>query len=177
MFQGQRGWFCGSVSHDLRQFWVAEGGTISDPRVADFLFSCDASHPDTLRIYQSLDYIEDNATVFHACYLSAVANAEIKNSVALGHFILPPASLQKEIRRKIGSFIWEQDQHFLIEKHDEVTSNELKAFRESSVLATDHKKELSKRKTPHALEQRSLCAVTMEPVPYSLETTATEPTC
>uniref|UniRef100_A0A8C2NM73 Telomere repeat binding bouquet formation protein 2 n=1 Tax=Capra hircus TaxID=9925 RepID=A0A8C2NM73_CAPHI len=124
---------------------VAEGGTISDPRAADFLFSCDASHPDTLRIYQSLDYIEDNATVFHAFYLSAVANAEIKNSVALGHFILPPASLQKEIRRKIGSFIWEQDQHFLIEKQDEVTSNELKAFRESSVLATDHKKDLSRR--------------------------------
>ncbi|KAB1277911.1 Telomere repeats-binding bouquet formation protein 2 [Camelus dromedarius] len=116
MFQGQRGWFCRSVSRDLRQFWVAEGGTISDPRDADFLFSCDASHPDTLRIYQSLDYIEDNATVFHAYYLSAVANAEIKNSVALGHFILPPACLQKEIRRKIGSFIWEQGQHFLMEK-------------------------------------------------------------
>ncbi|XP_055292538.1 telomere repeats-binding bouquet formation protein 2 [Moschus berezovskii] len=149
MFQGQRGWFCGSVSRDLRQFWVAEGGTISDLRAADFLFSCDASHPDTLRIYQSLDYIEDNATVFHAYYLSAVANAEIKNSVALGHFILPPASLQKEIRRKIGSFIWEQDQHFLIEKHDEVTSNELKAFRESSVPATDHKKELSKSTEKH----------------------------
>ncbi|EPQ14745.1 Tripartite motif-containing protein 69 [Myotis brandtii] len=28
---------------------VAEGGTISDLRAADFLFSCDASHPDTLR--------------------------------------------------------------------------------------------------------------------------------
>ena len=28
---------------------MAEGGTISDPRAADFLFSCDASHPDTLR--------------------------------------------------------------------------------------------------------------------------------
>ncbi|XFF81317.1 hypothetical protein AB1E18_007536 [Capra hircus] len=151
MFQGQRGWFCGSVSHDLRQFWVAEGGTISDPRAADFLFSCDASHPDTLRIYQSLDYIEDNATVFHAFYLSAVANAEIKNSVALGHFILPPASLQKEIRRKIGSFIWEQDQHFLIEKQDEVTSNELKAFRESSVLATDHKKDLSRSTEKHCI--------------------------
>uniref|UniRef100_A0A9L0TGC3 Telomere repeat binding bouquet formation protein 2 n=1 Tax=Equus caballus TaxID=9796 RepID=A0A9L0TGC3_HORSE len=144
MFQGQRGWFCGSVSHALRQFWVAEGGTISDPRAADFLFSCDASHPDTLRIYQSLDYIEDNATIFHAYYLSAVANAEIKNSVALGHFILPPACLQKEIRRKIGSFIWEQDQHFLIEKHDEVTPNEIKALGESSKLATDHEKELSK---------------------------------
>uniref|UniRef100_F6WVB3 Tripartite motif containing 69 n=1 Tax=Callithrix jacchus TaxID=9483 RepID=F6WVB3_CALJA len=127
---------------------VAEGGTISDPRAADFLFSSDASHPDTLRIYQSLDYIEDNATVFHAYYLSAVANAEIKNSVALGHFILPPACLQKEIRRKIGSFIWEQDQHFLIEKHDEVTANEIKALRESRELATEHKKELSKSFSP-----------------------------
>lgn len=34
---------------------------------------------------------------------------------------------------------------FCCPQHDEVTSNELKAFRESSVLATDHKKELSKR--------------------------------
>ncbi|KAM5240971.1 telomere repeats-binding bouquet formation protein 2 [Hipposideros larvatus] len=148
MFQGQRGWFCSSVCGDLRQFWVAEGGTISDSREADFLFSCDASHPDTLRIYQSLDYIEDNATVFHAYYLSAVAKAEIKNSVALGHFILPPACLQKEIRRKIGIFIWEQD-HFLIEKHDEVIPNEMKALRKSSQLATDHKKEFSKRTEKH----------------------------
>nr|KAF6487831.1 telomere repeat binding bouquet formation protein 2 [Rousettus aegyptiacus] len=148
MFQGQRGWFCSSVNGDLRQFWVAEGGMISDSRAADFLFSCDASHPDTLRIYQSLDYIEDNATVFHAYYLSAVANAEMKNSVALGHFILPPACLQKEIRRKIGSFIWEQDQ---IKKPqpEEVIPNEIKALRESSELATDHKKELSKSTEKH----------------------------
>ncbi|XP_050651843.1 telomere repeats-binding bouquet formation protein 2 isoform X2 [Macaca thibetana thibetana] len=149
MFQGQRGWFCRSVSRDLRQFWVAEGGTISDPRAADFLFSCDASHPDTLRIYQSLDYIEDNATVFHAYYLSAVANAEIKTSVALGHFILPPACLHKEIRRKIGSFIWEQDQHFLIKKHDEVTPNEIKTLGENSEFATEHIKELSESPEKH----------------------------
>ncbi|XP_004687596.1 PREDICTED: uncharacterized protein C15orf43 homolog [Condylura cristata] len=148
MFQGQRGWFCRSVSGHLRQFWEAEGGKISDPRAADFLFSCDASHPDTLRIYQSLDYIEDNATVFHAYYLSAVANAEIKNSVALGHFILPPACLQKEIRRKIGAFIWEQDQHFLIEEH-EVTSSKTKTLRESSELANDHKKALCKSTEEH----------------------------
>ncbi|XP_029806381.1 telomere repeats-binding bouquet formation protein 2 [Suricata suricatta] len=149
MFQGQRGWFCRSVRGELRQFWVAEGGSISDPSAADFLFSSDASHPDTLRIYQSLDYIEDNATVFHAYYLSAVANAEIKNSVALGHFILPPACLQKDIRRKLGNFIWEQDEHFLIEKHDEVTPKEIKTLREGSDLATDHKKELSKSTEEH----------------------------
>ncbi|XP_049755049.1 telomere repeats-binding bouquet formation protein 2 isoform X2 [Elephas maximus indicus] len=149
MFKGQRGWFCGSVSPDLRQFWVAERGTISDARAADFLFSCDASHPDTLRIYQSTDYMEDNATVFHAYYLSAVANAEIKNSVTLGHFILPPASLQKEIRRKIGNFIWEQDQHSSIEKHDAVKPNETKTAKESSEVATEHNKELSKSREKH----------------------------
>ena len=86
MFQGQRGWFCGSVSQDLRQIWGRkmggagrgsqsilllkpppgarlpssvltcvftstedEGGMVSDVKAADFLFSCDASHPDTLR--------------------------------------------------------------------------------------------------------------------------------
>lgn len=47
------------------------------------------------RLYHSTEYIEDNATVFHAYYLSAVANTERKNSVALGHFVLPPACLQK----------------------------------------------------------------------------------
>ncbi|XP_036042179.1 telomere repeats-binding bouquet formation protein 2 [Onychomys torridus] len=139
MFRGQRGWFCRSVSQDLRQLWVDEGGTVSDAQAADFLFSCDASHPDTLRIYQSLEYIEDNATVFHAFYLSAVANTEMKSSVALGHFVLPPACLQKEIRRKIGSFIWEQDENVLIEKHDRMPSNE----RGSSEPTTEHKKELS----------------------------------
>ncbi|CAH6787977.1 telomere repeats-binding bouquet formation protein 2 [Phodopus roborovskii] len=145
MFQGQRGWFCRSVSQDLRQLWVDEGGTVSDAQAADFLFSCDASHPDTLRIYQSLEYIEDNATVFHAYYLSAVANTEMKNSVVLGNFVLPPACLQKEIRRKIGSFIWEEDENFLVEKHDRITSNE----RESSEPTTEHKKELSESAENH----------------------------
>ncbi|KAM5338444.1 telomere repeats-binding bouquet formation protein 2 isoform 2-T2 [Glossophaga mutica] len=136
MFQGQRGWFCRSVSQDLRQFWVAEGGTISNVRAADFLFSCDASHPDTLRVYQSLDYTDDNATVFHAYYLSAVANAEVKNSVVLGHFLLPPACLQEEIRRKIGNFIWEQDQHFLTEKRE--GEAEIKRGRETLISSLSH---------------------------------------
>ncbi|XP_006883259.1 PREDICTED: uncharacterized protein C15orf43 homolog [Elephantulus edwardii] len=149
MFQGQRGWFSRSVKPKLRQFWVAEGGTICDLRAADFLFSCDASHPDTLRIYQSLDYIEDNATVFHASYLSAVANAEIKNSVALGHFVLPPACLQEDIRRKIGNFIWEQGQHSSAEKRNEVTPSRTKTSKENSELTTKHNEELSKSTEMH----------------------------
>uniref|UniRef100_A0A4X2K6Q3 Telomere repeat binding bouquet formation protein 2 n=1 Tax=Vombatus ursinus TaxID=29139 RepID=A0A4X2K6Q3_VOMUR len=109
MFRGQRAWFCRSVGQDLQELW-------GRGRAADFLFSCDASHPDTVRIYQSFDYMEDNATVFHAYYLSAIANADMKNTVPLGHYVLPPACLQKEIRKKIGSFIWEQNNHVMTEK-------------------------------------------------------------
>uniref|UniRef100_A0A8C0ENR5 Telomere repeat binding bouquet formation protein 2 n=1 Tax=Bubo bubo TaxID=30461 RepID=A0A8C0ENR5_BUBBB len=62
------------------------------------------------RIHESLDYLEGRATVFHSRYLSAWAStgAGVNPSVFLGHFVLPPACLQEEIRRKIGSFIWEQ---------------------------------------------------------------------
>ncbi|XP_010225942.1 PREDICTED: uncharacterized protein C15orf43 homolog [Tinamus guttatus] len=69
-------------------------------------------------IHESQDYLDGRATVFHSCYLSAWANtsSEMKQSVVLGHFILPPACLQEEIRRKIGSFIWEQMDESLTEK-------------------------------------------------------------
>uniref|UniRef100_A0A8C5SKP8 Telomere repeat binding bouquet formation protein 2 n=1 Tax=Laticauda laticaudata TaxID=8630 RepID=A0A8C5SKP8_LATLA len=79
------------------QFWrtVGEGGVIVNSEAADYLFSSNASHPDTKRIHQSLDYLEDRITVFHPCFLTASINAETKNTVALGHFILLPASLQK----------------------------------------------------------------------------------
>uniref|UniRef100_A0A8C6JDI9 Uncharacterized protein n=1 Tax=Melopsittacus undulatus TaxID=13146 RepID=A0A8C6JDI9_MELUD len=62
------------------------------------------------RIHESLSYLEGRATVFHSSYLSAWANTSAgeKTSVALGHFVLPPACLQEEIRRQIGCFIWEQ---------------------------------------------------------------------
>ncbi|NXA53218.1 TERB2 protein, partial [Nothocercus julius] len=72
------------------------------------------------RIHESQDYLDGRATVFHSCYLSAWANtsSEMKQSVVLGHFILPPACLQEEIRRKIGSFIWEQMDESLVEKRE-----------------------------------------------------------
>ncbi|XP_044518103.1 telomere repeats-binding bouquet formation protein 2 [Gracilinanus agilis] len=135
MFRDQRAWFCRSVGKDLQELWVAHGGVICNPREADFLFSCDASHPDTMRIYQSFDYMEDNATVFHAYYLSAVAKADMKKTVPLGHYVLPPTCLQKEIRKKIGSFIWEQSNHVMTEKHDEV----MQKHRESTKLLTEPK--------------------------------------
>ncbi|XP_077774486.1 telomere repeats-binding bouquet formation protein 2 isoform X2 [Podarcis muralis] len=108
MFRGCSAWFSQSVSHELRGLWVAEGGVITNQDAADYLFSSDASHPDTKRIHQSLDYLEDRVTVFHSSYLTACVNSETKNSTALGHFLLLPACVQQEIRQKNGSFIWEQ---------------------------------------------------------------------
>ncbi|XP_074862411.1 telomere repeats-binding bouquet formation protein 2 isoform X2 [Carettochelys insculpta] len=123
MFRGRSAWFSQSVRREQRDLWVAEGGVISTHRGADYLFSSDASHPDTQRIHQSLDYIEGKATVFHSCYLSANASAssEMKQTVALGHFILPPVCVQEEIRQKLGSFIWEQMNDSLVEQLDELS--------------------------------------------------------
>ncbi|XP_010004241.1 PREDICTED: uncharacterized protein C15orf43 homolog [Chaetura pelagica] len=101
---------------------------------ADYLFSSDAAHPDTRRIHQSLDYLEGRATVFHSQFLSAWARsgAGAKPSLVLGHFILPPACLQEEIRRKIGCFIWENMDQSLAEQPDENLMDEPKAEREAS---------------------------------------------
>uniref|UniRef100_A0A8C3JBL0 Telomere repeat binding bouquet formation protein 2 n=1 Tax=Calidris pygmaea TaxID=425635 RepID=A0A8C3JBL0_9CHAR len=89
---------------------AAGGGALAHRQDADYLFSSDAAHPDTRRIHESLDYLEGRATVFHSRYLSAWASSGTgaKPLVVLGHFVLPPACLQEEIRRQIGGFIWEQ---------------------------------------------------------------------
>ncbi|XP_027553852.1 telomere repeats-binding bouquet formation protein 2 isoform X1 [Neopelma chrysocephalum] len=110
MFRGRRAWFSQSVSPGPRGLWVTGGGALTDWLDAEYLFSSDATHPDTRSIHESLRYLEGRATVFHSRYLSACERAGTteKPSVVLGHFILPPACLQEEIRRKIGCFIWEQ---------------------------------------------------------------------
>ncbi|XP_052663384.1 telomere repeats-binding bouquet formation protein 2 isoform X3 [Harpia harpyja] len=85
----------------------------------------------TARIHESLDYLESRATVFHSRYLSAWASTDVgaKLSVVLGHFVLPPACLQEEIRRKIGSFIWEQADDSLAEQPNEKLTDEPEAVR------------------------------------------------
>ncbi|XP_075570330.1 telomere repeats-binding bouquet formation protein 2 [Pelecanus crispus] len=129
MFRGHRAWFSQSVSPGPRELWAAGGGALTHRRDADYLFSSDAAHPDTRRIHESLDYLEGRATVFHSHYLSAWAStsAGAKPSVVLGHFILPPACLQEEIRRKIGSFIWEQADDSLAEQPNENLTDEPEA--------------------------------------------------
>ncbi|XP_035755383.1 telomere repeats-binding bouquet formation protein 2 [Egretta garzetta] len=110
---------------------AAGGGALAHQQDADYLFSSNAAHPDTRRIHESLNYLEGRATVFHSCYLSAWANAGTgaKPSVILGHFILPPACLQEEIRRKIGHFTWEQVDDSLAGQPNENLTDKLETAR------------------------------------------------
>ncbi|NXX82425.1 TERB2 protein, partial [Urocolius indicus] len=133
---------------------AAAGGALAPCSDADYLFSSDAAHPDTRRIHESLDYLEGRATVFHSQYLSAWASTSMgaKPLVVLGHFVLPPACLQKEIRRKIGSFIWERVDVSLAEQPNNLM-DEPEAGREGreeveDVLDLDESEEAASSRAP-----------------------------
>ncbi|XP_059202772.1 telomere repeats-binding bouquet formation protein 2 isoform X2 [Centropristis striata] len=86
---------------------VLEGGSIADWRTADYLFSADAKCPDTLRIFESKDYLWNKVVVFHSLFLSVCENRQSVKSVRIGHYVLPPASVQDEVRHVVGRLIWE----------------------------------------------------------------------
>ncbi|XP_076855612.1 telomere repeats-binding bouquet formation protein 2 [Brachyhypopomus gauderio] len=110
MFKNKTAWFSESVKRDISTFWVSEGGIISNWRTAGYLFSDEASCPDTQRIYASDDYAFDRATVLHSAYIATCRLRGSTKSVPLGHYMMPPVSVQREIKSKIGRFIWEQDE-------------------------------------------------------------------
>ncbi|XP_073510801.1 telomere repeats-binding bouquet formation protein 2 [Phyllobates terribilis] len=126
MYAGRRGWFSQSVERELVHIWESEGGVIANTSYqADYLFSSDASHRDTQRIYNSLEYIENKATVFHARFLGFHTQPETKSMMTLGNFILPPPSIHEEIKMKIGNFIWEQDKSSHIQQCTELEDEPL----------------------------------------------------
>ncbi|MBN3272141.1 DHSO dehydrogenase, partial [Polyodon spathula] len=112
MFKNKKAWFSQSVSRSVCDLWVAEGGMITNLFTADYVFSEDASNPDTQRIYQSLDYVENRITIFHAAYLSACEKSKNNRAVSMGHFVLPPTHVQKAIKAEFGCFIWEKEDCF-----------------------------------------------------------------
>ncbi|KAL7833690.1 hypothetical protein AOLI_G00286500 [Acnodon oligacanthus] len=117
MFKNKTAWFSNSVRNDIPRFWVSEGGVISSWKTADYLFSDDVSCPETIRIHVSDDYAMDRVTVFHSAYLSTCRLRQSTKSVPLGHYTLPPASVQREVRAMMGRFIWEQDELEKITMH------------------------------------------------------------
>lgn len=125
MFKGKTAWFSTSVEKRTRSFWVSEGGALSTWRTADFLFSEDASAEDTKRIFDSEDYIKNRATVFHSDFLSACEQRQSVKSVPVGHYVLPPFSIQNEIREITGRFIWDKDQRMCEQQKNEVSEENL----------------------------------------------------
>ncbi|XP_067349361.1 telomere repeats-binding bouquet formation protein 2 [Channa argus] len=109
MFRERSGWFSSSVPQVCQDFWTLEGGTVAGWRTADYLFSADAASPDTLRIFESKDYLWNKVTVFHSFFLCACDKRQSVTSVCIGHYVLPPASVQHEVRNVVGRFIWEHE--------------------------------------------------------------------
>ncbi|XP_036950407.1 telomere repeats-binding bouquet formation protein 2 isoform X3 [Acanthopagrus latus] len=106
MFRNKSAWFSNSAPQECQNFWVLEGGTIAGWRTADYLFSKDATCPDTLRIFESRDYLWNKVVVFHCSFLSTCEKRKSGKSVCIGHYVLPPASVQ-EVRNVVGRLIWE----------------------------------------------------------------------
>uniref|UniRef100_A0A4W6CZ41 Telomere repeat binding bouquet formation protein 2 n=1 Tax=Lates calcarifer TaxID=8187 RepID=A0A4W6CZ41_LATCA len=109
MFRNKSAWFSSSVPKPRHNFWIQEGGTVAGWRTADYLFSEDATCPDTLRIFESRDYLWNKLTVFHSLFLSACEKRHSIKSVCIGHYVLPPASVQDEVRNVVGRLIWERE--------------------------------------------------------------------
>ncbi|XP_041795716.1 telomere repeats-binding bouquet formation protein 2 [Chelmon rostratus] len=107
MFRNKSAWFSSSVPQACHNFWLLEGGTTAGWRTADYLFSEDATCPDTLRIFDSKDYLWSKVVVFHCLFLSTCEKRQSVKSVCIGHYVLPPASVQDEVRNMVGRLIWE----------------------------------------------------------------------
>ncbi|XP_033972996.1 telomere repeats-binding bouquet formation protein 2 isoform X2 [Trematomus bernacchii] len=107
MFKNKSAWFSSSVPQACHNFWRLEGGSIAGCRTADYLFSEDATCADTMRIFESKDYLWNKVAVFHSLFLSACERRQSVKSVCIGHYVLPPASVQDEVRQVVGRLIWE----------------------------------------------------------------------
>ncbi|XP_029951133.1 telomere repeats-binding bouquet formation protein 2 [Salarias fasciatus] len=109
MFRGKTAWFSSSVRKENLDFWTLESGTVAHWRKADYLFSEDAACPDTQRIFESKHFLWNKVTVFHSLFLSTCEKRQSVKSVCIGHYVLPPASVQDEVRNVVGRLIWECD--------------------------------------------------------------------
>ncbi|XP_061671516.1 telomere repeats-binding bouquet formation protein 2 isoform X3 [Syngnathoides biaculeatus] len=104
---------------------VEEEGIVTGWRTADYLFSDDAAHPDTLWIFQSKVYLWDKITVFHSLFLCVCKKRQSVKSVRIGHYVLPPVPVQ-HVRNVVGRLIWEHDQPNTQSFADQAASNSKK---------------------------------------------------
>ncbi|KAM8893497.1 telomere repeats-binding bouquet formation protein 2 [Spinachia spinachia] len=125
MFANKSAWFSSSVAKSCHTFWRVEGGAVAGWRKADYLFSEDAACADTLRIFESEVYLWNKVVIFHSWFLSACEVRRSVRSVCIGHYVLPPASVQQEVRHVVGRLIWEcEDEQGFRQRFSMDTENE-----------------------------------------------------
>ncbi|XP_019722793.1 telomere repeats-binding bouquet formation protein 2 [Hippocampus comes] len=129
MFANMKAWFSSSVSQSRRDFWLVENGIITGWRTADYLFSDDAKHPDTLSVFQSMEYVWDKLTVFHSLFLSACEKRQSTKSVSIGHYVMPPVPVQDAVRNVIGRLIWEHDEPTTLRFADQAANSDSSSSR------------------------------------------------
>ncbi|KAL1007167.1 hypothetical protein UPYG_G00082920 [Umbra pygmaea] len=137
MFTNRTAWFSHSVRRGARCFWVSEGGAITSWETADYIFSEDASSPDTRSIFESEEYAEDKLTLFHSFYLAACEKYHSFKSVCIGHYVLPPASVQEgeQVKAVIGRFVWETEDN--AQADDTIDSDEFGYMQEEEDCSSD----------------------------------------
>ncbi|GAB1605025.1 hypothetical protein Ahia01_000784300 [Argonauta hians] len=102
IFTGFSAWFSSSVSRTTETLWTALGGVKKSSQTADFLFSSDASYPDTDSIFSSSMYLIDSVAVIHPTYIHACTLAEDMKKVALGHYILYPKGFKEFLQSQVA---------------------------------------------------------------------------
>lgn len=100
LFTGHTAWFSSSVFSKTRGLWLTLGGTEASFQTADFIFSEDANAPDTVSIFEGASYQKHGLAVIHSKYINACIIAENMMDVALGDYILYPASIQHFIEQQ-----------------------------------------------------------------------------
>ncbi|XP_071478237.1 telomere repeats-binding bouquet formation protein 2-like [Diadema antillarum] len=100
VFQHLKAWFSSSVSQDKKISWIKHGGReVSTIKDANFVFTANANCHDTLRIFESEDFLLGFLSIFHASYIDACLEMQTAHEVAAAKFIVLPPDMSADIQR------------------------------------------------------------------------------
>lgn len=100
VFEGLTAWFSASVPARLKSKWVKNGGLhSSDFNDADYIFSSNAAAKDTISIFDSQTYQNEELTIFNSSLIEDTVSEgkNCLNGKYAGAYILIDAAYQKEI--------------------------------------------------------------------------------
>eukprot|EP00057_Strongylocentrotus_purpuratus_P015270 XP_011669744.1 PREDICTED: uncharacterized protein C15orf43 homolog [Strongylocentrotus purpuratus] len=100
IFNNLKAWFSSSVPRTLKYLWKKQGGEdVSCMKDANFIFSNDATCPDTDEIYESEEFLRGFLTVFHSSYIDACMKEKTAHEVAAAQYILLPPDMADDIQK------------------------------------------------------------------------------